>query len=73
MWCGVARQQQRVALARVFYQQPRLIVADDPLAAVDAHVGRQVFSALQAYASAEDGRAPIWMHPPYCSEVPADS
>ena len=48
-----------MALARVFYQQPRLIVADDPLAAVDAHVGRQVFSALQAYASAEEGRAVI--------------
>ena len=31
-----------MALARVFYQQPRLIVADDPLAAVDAHVGRHV-------------------------------
>ena len=70
----MARQQQRVALARVFYQQPRLIVADDPLAAVDAHIGRQVFSALQAYASAEDGRAVILaMNQPHllpgCSEI----
>ena len=33
-------QQMRLALARVFYQQPQLIIADDPLAAVDAEVGQ---------------------------------
>ena len=31
-------QQMRLALARAFYQQPQLIIADDPLAAVDAEV-----------------------------------
>lgn len=43
-------QQMRVALARAFYQAPALILADDPLAAVDPEVGAQLFSSLCAYA-----------------------
>jgi ABC-type multidrug transport system fused ATPase/permease subunit len=46
-------QQMRVALARAFYQQPQVIVADDPLAAVDAAVGAHVFRSLQAYAKGD--------------------
>ena len=42
-------QQMRVALARAFYQAPRLIICDDPLAAVDAEVGAVLFGSLYRY------------------------
>jgi ABC-type multidrug transport system fused ATPase/permease subunit len=37
-------QQMRVALARACYSHATLVLLDDPLAAVDAHVGRHVFT-----------------------------
>jgi ABC-type multidrug transport system fused ATPase/permease subunit len=39
-------QKMRVALARAVYQRADLYLLDDPLAALDAHVGRDVFSAV---------------------------
>ena len=36
-------QKQRVSLARAVYQDEDLYLLDDPLSAVDAHVGRQIF------------------------------
>lgn len=52
-------QQMRLALARVFYQQPQLIIADDPLAAVDAEVGQKLFRSLQEYTDSTAGRSVI--------------
>ena len=37
-------QKQRVALARLVYQQAEVNLLDDPLAALDAEVGRAVFN-----------------------------
>ncbi|KAG8183008.1 hypothetical protein JTE90_017096 [Oedothorax gibbosus] len=36
-------QKQRIALARAFYSPAKLVILDDPLSALDAHVGAYVF------------------------------
>lgn len=36
-------QRQRVALARAIYSDTKTVILDDPLAALDAHVGAHVF------------------------------
>ena len=39
-------QKQRVSLARAVYQDCRVYLLDDPLSAVDAHVGRHIFDQV---------------------------
>jgi len=46
-------QQQRLSIARALYGQPKLLVADDPIAAVDAVVGGQIFDNLRAYVDGD--------------------
>ena len=36
-------QKQRVSLARAVYQDADVYIMDDPLSAVDAHVGKHIF------------------------------
>jgi len=39
-------QQQRVAVARLIVQQPRLVLADEPVSALDLRLGREIIGLL---------------------------
>ena len=39
-------QKQRVSLARAIYNQNDIYIFDDPLSAVDAHVGKHLFEKV---------------------------
>jgi putative ABC transport system ATP-binding protein len=51
-------QQQRVAIARALVHDPRLLVCDEPTAALDAHSGQTVMELLRRVA-VQPGRAVI--------------
>jgi putative ABC transport system ATP-binding protein len=43
-------QQQRVAIARALVHEPRLLVCDEPTAALDAHSGQTVLELIRSVA-----------------------
>ena len=55
-------QQQRVAIARALVHEPRLVVCDEPTAALDAKSGRRVMDLLREVALAEDRAVIIVTH-----------
>jgi putative ABC transport system ATP-binding protein len=55
-------QQQRVAIARALIHQPRLLVCDEPTAALDAHSGQIVMELLRKVALGEDRAVIVVSH-----------
>eukprot|EP00913_Durusdinium_trenchii_P028638 g26858.t1 len=62
-------QKQRVALARAVYSGAEVVLLDDVLSALDAHVGKQIFEAVIAGALRRSTRLLVthqlqyWSHP----------
>ena len=55
-------QQQRVAIGRALIHAPRLVVCDEPTAALDARSGRRVMDLLREVALATDRAVIIVTH-----------
>jgi molybdate transport system ATP-binding protein len=65
-------QAQRVALARALAVEPRLLLLDEPLAALDAHTRLEVRAALRRHLAAFDGVTVLVTHDPLDAMVLAD-
>ncbi|MFD1538978.1 ABC transporter ATP-binding protein [Nonomuraea guangzhouensis] len=65
-------QAQRVALARALAVHPRLLLLDEPLAALDAHTRLEVRSQLRRHLADFDGATVLVTHDPLDAMVLAD-
>jgi molybdate transport system ATP-binding protein len=65
-------QAQRVALARALAVQPRLLLLDEPLAALDARTRLEVRADLRRHLAAFDGSTLVVTHDPLDAMVLAD-
>lgn len=62
-------QKQRVAIARALTNHPRLIMADEPTAALDSHSGHTVISLLRSLAKEQGCTVLMVTHDPRIIDV----
>ena len=55
-------QQQRVAVARLIVQQPRLVLADEPVSALDLRLGREIIGLLTELATRDGATLLVNLH-----------
>ena len=55
-------QQQRVAIARALYQRPEIILADEPVSAVDPERAKDLIELLTSLAKREDKTLVVSLH-----------
>ncbi|GLW08997.1 ABC transporter ATP-binding protein [Microtetraspora sp. NBRC 13810] len=65
-------QAQRVALARALAVEPRMLLLDEPLAALDAHTRLEIRSHLRHHLAGFDGATVLVTHDPLDAMVLAD-
>ncbi len=61
-------QKQRVAIARALAGDPKIILADEPTAALDSHTGRNVMQMMKDLAHQRDRAVVIVTHDPRVAE-----
>ena len=62
-------QQQRVAIARALAAHPRLLLADEPTAALDSRTGREVVDLLKKLAREQSCAVLMVTHDPRILDV----
>lgn len=62
-------QRQRVAIARALVARPRLVLADEPTAALDSHSGREVVDQLKKLAREQGTTVLVVTHDPRIEDI----
>lgn len=62
-------QRQRVAIARALVGRPKLVLADEPTAALDSHSGREVVEQIQRLAREQGTTVLVVTHDPRIHDI----